>query len=400
MLAAARLLTIGLATGGAVLLCMGCAPRRVVEQPPGAADIDPEAAPLPPFDPPTAGAEALNTEFYLGDAAQEAATFARFAEEIQTIQARQSRAHAQGPMRGFHAKAHGCLTGWFQLFPDRDPRTRFGVFEDDAAPWPVWARLSNGVGWRQTDNELDARGLAVKLMGVPGPKLLDEESGTQDFLMTNSPTPVGRDAFDFMKFAAANSRTKAHGLWFAATHARTGGAALLDTGPIPSMVAEQYWSGGAFHLGAHQAVKFTAKPCSTARARLPSGSGPDRLRQDLAEAAMGGLCFNFYVQFQTDAFRTPIEDASREWLESDSPLVPVGKLTFPAQDLAEPGRDQLCERLSYNPWHGIAAHQPMGHINRARRFVYAASRAHRQGGFEPVNFDVPTLPAPATTVAP
>ena len=288
------------------------------------------------------------------------------------------------------------MTGWFQLFSDRDPRTRFGVFADGAGPWPVWARLSNGVGWRQSDSELDARGLAIKLMGVPGPKLLDEETGTQDFLMTNSPTPVGRDAVDFMQFAAANSRGKAAGFGFALTHPRHGGPALMDTGPIPSMVAEQYWGGGAFHLGAHQAVKFTAKPCSFARALVPVGSGPDRLRADLVDAAATGLCFNFYVQFQRDAFRTPIEDASREWSEADAPLVAIGRLQFPPQALDDDARDARCQALSFNPWHAIAAHQPMGHINRARKFVYAASRAHRQDASEPTSFEGFDAPPPIT----
>lgn len=372
----------------AVNSAAACALRQGVPQPAAVATIAPDATPLPPFDRPQAGAEAMNTEFYLGTAAQEAAAFTEFATQIQAIQARQAADHDQPVQRGFHAKAHGCLTGWFQLFPDRVPRTRFGVFADGAGPWPVWARLSNGVGWQQSDNELDARGLAIKLMGVPGPKLLADETGTQDFLMTNAPTPVGRDAFDFMTFADANSRGKASGLVFAMTHPRRGAPALLETGPIASAVAEQYWGGGAFHLGAHQAVKFTAKPCSFARARLPAGSGPDRLRADLIDAAAGGLCFTFYVQFQSDPFRTPIEDASREWAEADAPLVPVGRLTFPPQRLADdPTRDARCTSLSFNPWHGIAAHQPMGHINRARRFVYAASASKRGGTSEPHDFE-------------
>jgi catalase len=251
----------------------------------------------------------------------------------------------------------------------------------------LWVRYSNGVGWRDKDDRLDARGMAVKLLGVPGAKLSDEETQTQDFLMTNSPTPVGASGAEFMKFAHANSKSAARGTLFMAGHLRTAGPALLGTNPIPSAVAEQYWSGSAYHLGAHQAVKVTAKPCSTKRRREPDGSGDGRLREDLAAAAAEGFCFQLYVQFQTDAWRTPIEDASREWTEEESPLVPVGKITIPAQDIENPKRDELCTSLSYNPWHAIAAHQPMGNINRARRFVYAASRAYRKAGHEPFDFE-------------
>src|SRR5262249_8166972 len=143
-----------------------CVGRTAVPQPAAAAAISPTAIPLPPFDPPTPGAEAMNTEFYLGSKAEEAKLFASFAKQINEIQTDQTHSRGQEVQRGFHGKAHGCVTGWFQLFPDRDPRTRFGVFADGAGPWPVWVRFSNGVGWHDSDNKLDARGMAVKLMGV------------------------------------------------------------------------------------------------------------------------------------------------------------------------------------------------------------------------------------------
>jgi len=367
---------------------IACAGRTTVPQPSRAKTVAPDATPLPPFDPPTEGAEAMNTEFYLGNAAEEQRTFEAFAQEIGRIQTAQTKSRDQADgQRGFHSKAHGCVYGWLQLYPDRDPRTKFGVFADGKGPWPLWVRYSNGVGWRDKDEKLDARGMAVKLMGVPGAKLIDEETQTQDFLMTNSPTPVGKNAVEFMKFARANSKSFLRGIVFMWGHARTAGPALLGTNPIPSAVAEQYWGGSGYHLRANQAGKVTAKPCSTQRRREPDGSGDDRLAEDLATAARDGFCFKLYVQFQTDPWLTPIEDASREWTEDESPLVPVGQITIPAQDTRDAKRGEFCQSLSYNPWHSIAAHQPMGHINRARKFVYAASRAHRKGGHEPFDFE-------------
>jgi hypothetical protein len=148
------------------------------------------------------------------------------------------------------------------------------------------------------------------------------------------------------------------------------------------MVTTRFWSGGAFHLGSHQAVKIASRPCDLALVREPSRGEDDYLQADLADAAVkSGICMQLYVQFQTDPDLTPIENASRIWAERDSPLVPVARVVLPAQI---PDRDpRTCDQLAFSPWHSIPAHKPMGHINRARRYVYDASRAHRGGGGPP-----------------
>jgi catalase len=258
----------------------------------------------------------------------------------------------------------------------------------------VWVRYSNGVGWSQSDKDNDARGMAVKLMGVPGAKYDVDEQATQDFLMTNAPTPVGKNAEEFMAFAHANANGLFPSLLFLIGHPVTAAPALLRTGPIQSAVTEQYWSGGAYHLGAHQAIKYTAKPCDGSPSRSLLRDIPDYLRRDLEAAAKGGLCYTLYVQFQVDPVETPIEDASKEWTESTSPLVRVADITMPPQDTGSPEEAKLCDSLSFNPWHSIAAHKPMGHINRARRFVYGASRVYRHGGHEPTGFEGFDVPKP------
>jgi hypothetical protein len=400
----ARSLTAAAAAAALSLGVVACGARPPVAPPAAVIALTPDAPPAPPFEPPYAGAESMNTEYFLGSAALEAARFRQFAEQIRLIQARQTASRDQPVQRGFHAKSHGCAYGRLELDPERDPRVRHGVFADGKGPWPLWARFSNGVGWQQADDALDARGLALKLMGVPGPKRLPDETGTQDFLLTNSPTPVGANAEEFMRFAHANAKGTVPGLGFAVGHLGTAAPALLRTNAIDSMVNAQYWSGGAFHLGAHQAVKLSARPCPGVAPRTPDRGNPDYLRADLAAAAAepGGLCFELLVQLQVDPERTPIENAAVEWTDEVSPPLRVGRLVFPTQDLSDPRRAPFCRQLSFNPWHGVAAHQPMGHINRARRFVYDASRDRRQGGLEPkdfAGFDVPVVPEPAVAPA-
>src|SRR5213079_1408452 len=80
--------------------------------------------------------------------------------------------------------------------------------------------------------------------------------------------------------------------------------------------------------------------------------------------------FDFMIQFQTDAYRMPIENASVEWPEKLSPFIPVARLRLPVQRFDS--RDQLtfAENLSYNPWHCIAEHRPLGNQSRARKQMY------------------------------
>lgn len=364
---------IGIVLASAVA---ACAESRPLQLPSHAArvPIAPDAEPLPPEEP-TSGTPAMNTEYFLGSAAEEAEQFAAFAKQIQALQDAAAADHGQPVQRGFHAKSHGCLQGELVLDRRRDPRTRFGVFADGPQR-KVIVRFSNGVGWRQSDNELDARGMAFKVLSVPGPKYLPDDHDGQDFLMTNSPVPVGRDAVEFMTFARANVKGRAAGLFFLATHAPTAAGALSRTNPVDSMVTERYWSGGAFHLGSHQAVKVSAKPCDLALVREPKRDTDDYLQADLADAAAkAGVCMQIYVQLQTDPELTPVENAARIWSEKDSPALPVAKVVMPPQAIDRDAK--TCDRLTFSPWHSIPAHKPMGHINRARRFVYAASQAHR-----------------------
>jgi hypothetical protein len=43
-----------------------------------------------------------------------------------------------------------------------------------------------------------------------------------------------------------------------------------------------------------------------------------------------------------------------------------------------PRRVFVDEHLSFSPWHGLLAHQPLGNINRARRLAYRVSASFRR----------------------
>ena len=52
-------------------------------------------------------------------------------------------------------------------------------------------------------------------------------------------------------------------------------------------------------------------------------------------------------------------------------------IVAPQEDIDSAEHKAQCERLVFTPWHSLAAHQPIGSINRLRKAVYEASAQHR-----------------------
>ena len=63
-----------------------------------------------------------------------------------------------------------------------------------------------------------------------------------------------------------------------------------------------------------------------------------------------------------------------------TPYTTVARLMLPQQDLAS--ADALAHAASveagiFDPWQGLAAHRPLGDVQRARKVVYLASQQGR-----------------------
>ena len=74
----------------------------------------------------------------------------------------------------------------------------------------------------------------------------------------------------------------------------------------------------------------------------------------------------------------PIENASVRWPETLSPLVQVALLRLPRQTFDSPGQLAFAHHLSFNPWHCVSEHRPLGNQNRARRAIYQRLSQLRQ----------------------
>ena len=113
---------------------------------------------------------------------------------------------------------------------------------------------------------------------------------------------------------------------------------------------------------------------------------PDSLPADyLTRALVSRLqseeaVFDFKVQVQTDPTAMPVEDVSVEWNEAASEPRTVARLRIPPQKVDLTGDlAARCESISFNPWHALAEHRPMGGMNRLRKAVYQASIEKRSG---------------------
>ena len=105
--------------------------------------------------------------------------------------------------------------------------------------------------------------------------------------------------------------------------------------------------------------------------------------------------FELRAQLCTDLTRMPIEDATVPWPEELSPHVGVAKITYPQQNPDSPARRRFGDDvLSFNSWRGLAAHRPLGPINRLKLKVYEASSAfrHDKNGVRALEPTVDDLP--------
>jgi len=294
-------------------------------------------------------------------------------------------------LRDAHAKAHGCVKAEFSVLPTLDPALRHGVLSEPGKTWQSWMRLSNGNAFPQFDSARDARGMAIKLLDVPGEKLLPsaKHANEQDFTMFNHPVFFVRDIAEYKQNFAAQANGKKILAFFPSWDPRTWELrhliiALKTLAPAPeSPVATTYSSVAPFKLGPNN-IKYRVIPapqdCPSYTLPKQNEDLPNFLRsalyQQLSLDRMPA-CFALQVQRQNPQQYMPIEDTSIEWDESISPFETVATIKVPGQDFDSTEQNLFCDNLSFNPWHSLPEHRPIGGINRLRKAVYEAVSVYR-----------------------
>ena len=108
-------------------------------------------------------------------------------------------------------------------------------------------------------------------------------------------------------------------------------------------------------------------------------NNPDGLREAVNQhfAKHGGI-WEMRVQLATDIDKMPVEDATVIWPEALSPYVTVARIEVPAQPAWTEARAAVVDDdMSFSPWHGLAAHRPLGGIMRSRKPAYEMSAGFR-----------------------
>ena len=277
-----------------------------------------------------------------------------------------------------NTKTFGVLRGEFSVLPGLPANLQRGLFAQPAT-YPAWVRFSGPGPYITPDiDDVGFMSISIKLLGVPGAKLMAEEKFTQDMFGVSTPTFVTPDvrANAQLQVESLKNASIFYFLNFDRPHVLDGIMQALWLKTQSSPFEAPYFSCVPYLLGEGQAMVYSVWPKTDKRTpipRLPLRPPDDYLRAAMVQSLdAGDVELDFRIQRQTDPHLMPIEDASVLWPERLSPRVSVATLRIPRQKFDSPAQMEFAKRLSYNPWHSIAEHRPLGNQSRARRRMYLA----------------------------
>jgi hypothetical protein len=281
-----------------------------------------------------------------------------------------------GMERGGNTKTHGIVRGEFFVHDNLPAQFRHGIYARPQT-FPAWVRFSGPGPYITPDiDDVGFMSISIKLMGVPGAKLMDEEQHTLDMFGVSTPTFVTPDtqANAHLQTWSLKNASIFHFVNFKRPHILDLIMQSLFIKTQSSPFEAPYFSCVPYLLGEGQAMQYSVWPKTKQRTpipRLPRRPPDDYLRDAMVAAlAAGDVEFDIRLQLQTDPFLMPIENNGVLWPEKLSPRVTVATLRLPKQKFDSPAQMEFAKKLSYNPWHTIAEHRPLGNQSRARQRMY------------------------------
>lgn len=290
-----------------------------------------------------------------------------------------------GYERGGNTKTHGLVRGEVTVLDGLPEHVRKGVFATPRT-FKAWVRYAGpGPDVPKDIDDVGFGSMSIKLMGVDGPKLMDEEKRTQDLICVCTPTFVTPNAMENAKLQHWSLLHQP--LWYFLNPRDSHLLDFLMQGlwnkTMKNPLGEAYYSNVPYLLGEGQAMKYAFFPRSKAPRKIPGlpfGRIPDNYLRDNMVKTLDAhdVAFDIAVQVQTDAHRMPLENAAVYWPTRLSPYVTVARLHLPRQTFDTPAQMAFCRNLKYNPWHALAEHRPLGNQSRTRLRLYQELSDFRQ----------------------
>lgn len=300
-------------------------------------------------------------------------------DDVIERMANQMRSHFKPGQyeRGGNTKTHGLVRATVTVRDDLPAHMRKGIFATPRS-YPAYVRYA-GPG-PDVPNDIQDVGfgsMSLKIMDVPGPKIMNDEKFTQDWPAVVTPSFVTRNIQDNAVLQDWSLRDMpiyyfinpfdSHILDFLMQ------SLWNETQYNP--LGQRYYSNTPYLLGEGQAMMYSYKPKSQVDMKIPGvpfGKVPDNYLRDnmIKTLDKQDVEFDLMIQLQTDPHRMPIENAGVRWPEKLSPFIPAATIHIPKQKFDYAKQFEFTRQLTINPWHSLHEHRPLGNQNRARRRMY------------------------------
>jgi hypothetical protein len=302
-------------------------------------------------------------------------------------------------IRSVHAKTHGILQGYLEVDAGLSHDVAQGLFAKPGR-YPVVMRFSTIPGDILDDSVSTPRALAIKVIGVQGERLEGSEGDvTQDFVLNNGPAFGAPNPKSFLArlrlLARTTNRAQRLKKILSAVMRQVQKVIVVTTGRPNSTVAtlgghpETHILGDTFYSQAPLRfgdfiAKISVAPKSPelkalTRSPLNVKGVPNALREAVLDFfKRNGGVWEVRAQLCTDLQHMPIENAAVVWSEEISPYQRIARITVkPQLAWSEARSSAIDDGMSFAPWHGLAAHRPLGGIMRVRKAAYEEARKFR-----------------------
>ncbi len=294
-------------------------------------------------------------------------------------------------VRVSHAKAHALLKGELIVENGLPQQLAQGLFAQPGR-YEVLVRMAQQPGELLDDSKVSTdRGMSVKVLGVKGQKLEGHTADTQDWVFDVGKQFLASGMKEFLQAFKPNAeiapKLSEDVKGAVSTVARGTNAVLNAVGanseklafyghPVVHPASEEYYSQVPYRYGEYVAKLgfFPSSPGLQELKKQPfDPETPDALREAMNAFFKDNAAeFEMRVQLNTGLDDMPIEDAQAKWPESESQYQTVARLIIPVQTAWDPAKDGYFEDMTFSPAHALAAHRPLGGMNRARLVAYKA----------------------------